>query len=103
MALVSDLMEEWRSVLVDSLVLSLVQQHSFSLADFQVAPDAGGVYLSANAQKKFFVAFEKRMRQQQCYQGVSHSYRYVMQQQAKDLSLSIEEAAWERYQPLRIR
>ena len=38
------MMEEWRAVVVDSLVLSLVQGHEVKPEQFETDEDTGGVY-----------------------------------------------------------
>lgn len=45
-ALASDLMEEWRAVLIDSLVLSLVEHHEVKISDFLNYDEEQGIYMS---------------------------------------------------------
>ena len=52
-ALGSDLIEEWRAVIVDALVMSLLNQGTFSSEDFTQADETGGVYLNKQASKIF--------------------------------------------------
>ncbi|ELR98433.1 CRISPR-associated endonuclease Cas1 [Gloeocapsa sp. PCC 73106] len=57
-----DLMEEFRSPIVDSLVLRLVNTPLVSSEDFEQA-DNDGVYLSNSARKTFLTNFENRLNQ----------------------------------------
>ncbi|MCW6038251.1 CRISPR-associated endonuclease Cas1 [Spirulina subsalsa FACHB-351] len=61
-ALVSDLMEEFRAPLVDSLVMFLVNSKVFKLEDF-TPPDArGGVYLYPDKLKVFLKHWQERLQ-----------------------------------------
>jgi CRISPR-associated endonuclease Cas1/group II intron reverse transcriptase/maturase len=61
-ALVSDLMEEFRALLVDSLVAYLVNSKIVVLEDFTPADERGGVYLHPDALKKFLKHWEERLQ-----------------------------------------
>lgn len=102
-ALVSDLMEEWRPVLVDALVLTMLSRGSVKAEDFQLSPANGGVYLSGEGRKRFVAAYEKRLRQEQHYLERPSSFRQGVLQQARRLAQAVdrEEVSW--YQPLQIR
>ena len=56
-----DLMEEFRSPIVDSLILKLVNKPMFKVTDFDTVTETGGVYLNQAARKVFFRYFEARM------------------------------------------
>ncbi|MEM9978876.1 MAG: CRISPR-associated endonuclease Cas1, partial [Cyanobacteria bacterium P01_D01_bin.2] len=58
-----DLMEEFRSPIVDTLVLSVINQQVLHPDDFQPPNDKGGVYLRDDARRRFLQAFEQRMMQ----------------------------------------
>ena len=58
-ALTSDLIEEFRAPIVDSLVLMMINQHSIAPNDF-VFRD-GGFYLNLSGSKKYLKAFLARM------------------------------------------
>jgi CRISP-associated protein Cas1 len=61
-ALVSDLLEEWRGPIVDSLVLYLVNRRMMSVeADFEFRD--GGCFLNQSGRKKFLQAFLSRMEE----------------------------------------
>lgn len=57
-ALASDMIEEWRPVIVDSLVMKLIQNNDILLNDFYNDGDA--VLLTKSGLKKFIQSFEKR-------------------------------------------
>ena len=59
-ALVSDLIEEFRTPIVDSLVLYLTNRHSIdAAADFEYRD--GGCFLNESGRKKYLAAFLQRM------------------------------------------
>jgi CRISP-associated protein Cas1 len=58
-ALASDLIEEFRAPIVDSLVLMMINQHAIDLSDF-IFRD-GGCYLNISGSKKYIKAFLTRM------------------------------------------
>ena len=65
--LASDLMEEWRAVLVDSLVLSLVNGHEILEEHFCSDADQPGIFLTKEGMKIFIRKMEDKMRQEQHY------------------------------------
>ena len=102
-ALVSDLMEEWRPVIVDSLALALLSRSSLQLSDFQAPDERGGVYLTDGGRKRFLQAYEKKMRQEQQYLGTALSFRQGLVRQARSLTRAVEVEELPLYQPVRIR
>lgn len=61
-ALASDLVEEFRAPIVDSLVLYLINRRMMDIElDFE--PYEGGVYLSESGRKKYLRAFLQRMEE----------------------------------------
>lgn len=104
-ALASDLMEEWRPVIVDSLVMSLVQGGTFHKDDF-VADDEGGVYLKDNRRKDFINSFEKKIRSEANYLKYVDSrmsFRRAIQFQVGVLAKCIDEKDYSLYQPVKLR
>ncbi|MEB3145168.1 MAG: CRISPR-associated endonuclease Cas1 [Cylindrospermopsis raciborskii 1523720] len=62
-ALASDLIEEFRSPLIDSLVMWLINRNIFDVgADFEFIK--GGCYLNNSGRKKFLQAFLQRMTEE---------------------------------------
>lgn len=60
-ALVSDLVEEFRALVVDSLVAYLVNSNIFKPDDFTPPDERGGVYLHPVALKRFLKHWEDRL------------------------------------------
>ncbi len=86
-----DLMEEFRSPVVDSLVLKIVNNNIFKTQDFDLVPSTGGVYLNQSARRVFLKQFEMRMNEE-----VSHSdlqspvtYRHAIQLQVRRYKRSL--------------
>ncbi|MGB6298969.1 MAG: CRISPR-associated endonuclease Cas1 [Rivularia sp. (in: cyanobacteria)] len=80
-----DLMEEFRSPIVDSLVLKIINKSLFKPQDFDVVATTGGVYLSQTARRVFLKQFENRMNEE-----ISHpdlisqvTYRHAIQLQVR--------------------
>ncbi|MGG6269690.1 CRISPR-associated endonuclease Cas1 [Leptolyngbya sp. AN03gr2] len=63
-ALVSDLIEEFRSLVVDSLVAYLVNKRVLVPEDFTPPDERGGVYLHPDGLKRFLTQWEKRLQTQ---------------------------------------
>ncbi|MBN2093471.1 CRISPR-associated endonuclease Cas1 [candidate division KSB1 bacterium] len=57
-----DLVEEFRHLFVDRLMLNLFNLHFLTEADFRPGP-RGGIFLSETGKKKFFQHYEKMMGQ----------------------------------------
>lgn len=51
--LASDLMEEWRAVLIDSVVLSMLNGHELVREDFYSGTEEPGVFLEKEGFKKY--------------------------------------------------
>lgn len=56
-----DLMEEFRSPIVDTLVLTLLNQQVFKPDDFLPPKANGAVYLNDTARRRYLQAFEDRI------------------------------------------
>jgi CRISPR-associated protein Cas1 len=102
-ALASDLIEEFRAPIVDSLVLYLVNSKIFTPADFSRLPD-GPCLLKDAARKTFLRSFEQKMATQ-----ITHPHTGVVVDYRRCLDLQVSQMAeWIRgevsaYQPMRIR
>lgn len=59
--LASDLLEEWRSILVDSLVLKMINGHEILKEHFYRGED-GGFYLNKEGMSIFISAIDKKMK-----------------------------------------
>jgi len=78
-----DLMEEFRSPIVDSLVMWLVNKKVLRPTDFTFPNTEGGVYLEPNARRVFLKHFEDRITTEVSHPAVQHpvSYRRAIQLQ----------------------
>ena len=81
-----DLMEVFRSPIVDSMVLRLVNQRIITLEDFQSPAKNGGVYLTDSARRVFLKQFESRLDTLTAYgeRKESVAYRRALQLQVQD-------------------
>lgn len=118
-SLVLDLMEEWRPVLVDALVLSLINRRiirptdfyrpedrepaAFDFAEDEVAQEGYPILLAHTGMKKFIRAFEERLQQKVLYLplGQRLSYRRIILEQVRLLVRHLQ--GEEEYQPFLIR
>lgn len=66
-ALASDLMEQWRSPIIDSLVLKLTTKKIIKSSDFTKNQNTGGYYLSQNANASFINHYEEKIRTKNSY------------------------------------
>ena len=102
----SDMIEEWRAVLVDSLVMGLVQTKAVTEDDFQPQIDGGAVYLTKSGIKKFILKFEERLNSDNAYlDSVDYpmSFRQSIQFQAGAIVKAIENNDPEIYKAINIR
>lgn len=85
-SLALDLMEEFRPLIVDSIVLSLVNTKALSQGDFFVHPT--GCSLGEVGRRTFLLAYERRMDQLVTHPlfGYPVSYRRVLEIQARLLT-----------------
>ncbi|MEM2889796.1 MAG: CRISPR-associated endonuclease Cas1 [Candidatus Hadarchaeum sp.] len=60
-ALALDLMEEFRALIVDSVVLTVINKRILNPEDFKPGPE-GGIYLKHRAMKKFLTQYNARLQ-----------------------------------------
>jgi CRISPR-associated protein Cas1 len=86
-----DLMEEMRSVVVDSLVLNIVNHSLFKPHDFDIVSSTGGVYLNQSARKVFLKQFEMRMNEEVYHPDLQSkaTYRHAIQLQVRRYKRSL--------------
>lgn len=86
-----DLMEEFRSPIVDTLMLNLVNKSILKIVDFERIKDRAGIYLTECSRRKFLNQFENRMNEQTTHPSISSqvSYREVIQLQIRLYKRSI--------------
>ncbi|MFB2921820.1 CRISPR-associated endonuclease Cas1 [Aerosakkonema funiforme] len=85
-ALVSDLMEEFRAQLVDSLVAYLINSKIFVPEDFTPPDEWGGVYLHPYALKKFLKHWEEKLQAETTHPhtGYKVPYRRCLELQVRE-------------------
>lgn len=104
--LASDLMEEWRAVIVDSLVMSLVNGREITREHFMGGVDEPGIYLTKEGMRVFIQKFEKKLRQAMKYLeyiDYAVSFRRAMELQINSFILAIENRDESYYHPIWIR
>ncbi|MDX2211738.1 MAG: CRISPR-associated endonuclease Cas1 [Oculatellaceae cyanobacterium bins.114] len=75
-ALVSDLIEEFRAFVVDSLVLYLTNSAILNLEDFTPPDERGGVYLHPDALKRFLKHWEDKLQTEIVHPHSGHKVNY---------------------------
>ena len=90
-ALALDLMEEFRSVIVDSVVLGLVNRKMIGEGDFEPGPE-GGLYLKPPAMRRFFRRYQARLQTTVQITDVGRplTYQKILEMQARKLRRVIE-------------
>jgi len=80
-----DLVEEFRSPIVDSLVMALVNKKAFSPTDFTWPDAEGGVFLTDPARRLFIQRFEDRLNEEISHPDVQAkvSFRRAIQLQVQ--------------------
>ena len=105
-ALCSDLMEEWRAILADSLALYVTSKGIIKLDNFQKPNQEGGVFLEGNGSKAYIAEYEKKVRtrsQYITYVDYAVSFRRAIEMQCQRLAKAVEEGEPSIYQPVVIR
>lgn len=105
-ALCSDLMEEWRPILADSLALNVTSKNIIKINNFQKPNHEGGIYLDSKASKIYIAEYEKKIRSKANYLpyvDYSVSFRRALEMQCQRLAKAIEEKDPNHYQPVVIR
>ncbi|SES98376.1 CRISPR-associated endonuclease Cas1 [[Clostridium] polysaccharolyticum] len=103
--LASDLLEEWRAVIVDSTVLSMIQGHEVSADDFE-KEENGGIILKKRARQQFLKNLEAKMHGEMSYLSyVSErtSFRKAIWLQVGELVKAVEKGDYQLYEPIRVR
>jgi CRISPR-associated protein Cas1 len=101
-ALALDLMEEFRPIIVDSVVLNICNHRILSERDFQ--EELGAVYLKPEARKKFYFKFEERLQEEIRHPQFAYrtSYRRCIELQARLLGKCLTGEVGE-YLPFNVR
>lgn len=102
--LASDLMEEWRAVIVDSVVMSLVLGNEVEINDFTFDDETGGVFLGSKTKRIFIGKYENKLRTMNTYiDNINMSFRKSLWYQVNSLVRAIEQNDPELYRPVIIR
>ena len=103
--LASDLMEEWRAVIVDATAMSLVNGHEIERSDFYEGDD-GGVFLNASGFKIFIKKMENKLNTDSKYlETVDYrvNFRRAMDIQINSFCHAMEQKDSSLYLPMQIR
>ena len=104
--LASDLMEEWRAVLIDSTALSMLNGHELSKEDFVNGTEEPGVFLEKDAFRKYILKLENKFRTKNkylTYVDYSVSFRNALDLQILRLIDAMERGDASKYTPIQIR
>ncbi len=105
-ALVSDLIEEWRTIIIDSMVMSLVNGNEISIdEDFEAADSEHPFYLTFSGRMKVIAKYNQKMETTTTYMDgySSLSYRRAIDSQIRSLIYVIEDGNVDRYSPIKVR
>lgn len=104
--LVSDMIEEWRAVIVDSMVMSMINGHEIFVDDFHCDIDEPGFFLYKNGMKKFLVKLEGKLCTEMKYLDYvdyAVNFRRAIDLQITQLAKAIEEEDSRIYSPIYLR
>lgn len=104
--LASDLMEEWRAVIVDATAMSMINGHEIQKEDFIFDCDSPGCYLTKEGLKLYLNKLEKKFQTEVRYLSYVEypvSFRRAIFLQMEQLVKAIENKDASLYQPIIIR
>lgn len=104
--LASDLMEEWRAVIVDAVAMSLINGNEISIDNFYRREDSPGIFLDRDGMKIFIGKLEKKFSTQSKYLPqveYAVSFRRGIGLQIESLVRAIEKQDLDEYTPVRLR
>lgn len=88
-ALVSDLLEEWRAVVVDAMVWSLIQHNEIRPEHFEKSSKGKGIFLTRAGKEIFLHGYEKKMRSTHVVNGYRYTLRQCIRQQCYQYSRAL--------------
>lgn len=100
-ALVSDLIEEWRAPLVDSMVLAMVKRNMLTSDMFETTEE--GCFLNTEARKIYLQTYNKKLRSDNQYLDDKYTYRESIRQQCRRYASAIMNDDLSIYTPLELR
>lgn len=104
-------MEEFRPIVVDSVVLTLVNKRMLAAGDFQNGPDddqpgsgEAGVYLTRRGLRVFFEQYSQRLNTPVVHPlaGRSLSYQKIFEVQARQIAKLVQGEV-DTYQPFLVK
>lgn len=101
-ALASDLMEEWRAIIVDDTAMKLVQSEDFSITMVKKSKK-GAFYLTNEGKKLFIRLLQQRMGEKHHYfSDIKRAYNfyYAVNLQIESLVTAIEEEDPDKYRQI---
>lgn len=104
--LASDLMEEWRAVIVDATAMSMINGHEIHKDDFLFHYEEPGCYLTKNGLKLYLNKLEKKFQTEVRYLSYTEyavSFRRAIFLQIEQLTKAIETEDASLYEPIVIR
>ena len=102
-SLASDLIEELRSPIIDSAIVSSLRNKLFTIKDFDYLDKSGAVYLKNKSAKKLINIFENKINKTHKYYVFDKTFRESLLFQSRSLLNAIKEKNYELYKPLNIR
>lgn len=104
--LASDIMEEWRATLIDSMVMSLINGHEIHKEHFKHDDDTPGYYLTKEGLGIYLRKYDNKMRTEVKYLDYidyATSFRASIDLQINRLIKAIEEEDVSIYHPIWLR
>lgn len=104
--LASDLMEEWRAVIVDSTVMSLINGHEIAKENFEIDTEEGGCYIKREGLDIYLRKLEKKFQANTKYLDYMEyavSFRRAIIYQVDSLVKAIQAEDASLYHPVIIR
>ncbi len=104
--LASDMMEEWRAVIVDSTVMSMINGHEIQKEDFVMNLEEPGCFLTKKGLRSYLTKLEKKLQTESRYLSYVEyavSFRRGIALQIDKLAKAIEEEDASLYKPIEIR
>lgn len=104
--LASDMMEEWRAVIVDATVMSMINGHEIAKEDFVKDLDEPGCFISRDGIRKYISKLEKKLQTEVKYLSYTDypvSFRRGIALQIDKLAKAIEQNDAAIYKPIEIR
>ena len=104
--LASDMMEEWRAVLIDAVAMSLINGNEIEKSEFNYDEETNGCFIERNGLSIFLKKLENKMQSSNKYLSyIDHpvNFRRAIGMQVSKLAEAIEENDSSIYIPVKIR